>query len=143
MTGQALGLIEAVGLPAAVAAADAAVKAANVKLLGYELTKGGGLVIIKLEGDVGAIKAAVDAGAAEAKRVHGVWAVHVIPRPAGDTNKMLLADLNVPADAEKPLEESAAQTADKAEDNAIEKPVENLAAGSPDTGGKKNKSKNN
>ncbi|GAB4258976.1 BMC domain-containing protein [Thermincola ferriacetica] len=92
MIRQALGLIEAVGMPAAIAAADAAAKAANIRLLGYELTKGGGLVTVKLEGDVAAVKAAVEAGAAEARRVHDVRSVHVIPRPAGDTGKMVLAE---------------------------------------------------
>jgi ethanolamine utilization protein EutM len=81
MVKDALGLIETVGLVAAVEAADAAVKAANIKLLGYELTRGGGLVAVKLQGDVGAIKAAVDAGANAAGKVGTVWATHVIPRP--------------------------------------------------------------
>lgn len=92
MKGEALGLIEAIGLPAAIAAADTAAKAANIQLLGYELTKGGGLVTVKLIGDVAAVKAAVDAGAAEAKRVHVVWAVHVIPRPASGVEAMVIAE---------------------------------------------------
>ena len=66
MTQQALGLIETVGLPVAIEAADAALKAANVTLIGYEKTKGGGLIVVKLRGDVGAIKAAVEAGVASA-----------------------------------------------------------------------------
>ena len=81
MVKNALGLIEVVGLAAGMEAADAAVKAANVELLGYELTKGGGLVVIKLIGDVGAVKAAVDAGAAAASKVNKVYGKHVIPRP--------------------------------------------------------------
>lgn len=81
MVKDALGLIETVGLVAAVEAADAAVKAANIGLLGYELTRGGGMVTVKLQGDVGAIKAAVDAGANAAGKVGTVWATHVIPRP--------------------------------------------------------------
>lgn len=78
---KALGLIETVGLVAAIEAADAGVKAANVKLLGYELAKGGGLTTVKFTGDVGAVKAAVEAGKAAAERIGKVYAVHVIPRP--------------------------------------------------------------
>lgn len=78
---KALGLIETVGLVAAIEAADAGVKAANVKLIGYELAKGGGLTTVKFTGDVGAVKAAVEAGKAAAERVGKVYAVHVIPRP--------------------------------------------------------------
>ncbi|MCV5695846.1 BMC domain-containing protein, partial [Escherichia coli] len=58
MSGKSLGLIETVGMSAAVEAADAAMKSANVSLVGYELTKGGGMVTVKLEGEVGAINAA-------------------------------------------------------------------------------------
>ncbi|MGB9975668.1 BMC domain-containing protein [Thermovenabulum sp.] len=78
---KALGLIETVGLVAAIEAADAGVKAANVKLIGYELARGGGLTTVKFTGDVGAVKAAVEAGKAAAERVGKVYAVHVIPRP--------------------------------------------------------------
>ncbi len=81
MVKKAIGLIETIGLVAAVEAADAAVKAANIELLGYELTRGGGMVVVKLLGDVGAVKAAVDAGAGAAGKVGTVWATHVIPRP--------------------------------------------------------------
>ena len=68
MVRQALGMIEAVGLPVAITAADAAVKSANVKLVGYELAKGSGMILIKVVGDVGAVKAAVEAGSAAAAR---------------------------------------------------------------------------
>ena len=84
-----LGLIEVVGLVGAVEAGDTAVKAANVRLLGYELTKGGGMVTVKIEGEVSAVKAAVDAGAAAAERVGTVQSIHVIPRPHADTEKLL------------------------------------------------------
>lgn len=77
----ALGLIEVVGLAAGLEAADAAMKAANVSLIGYELTKGGGMVVIKIAGDVGAVKAAIDAGTAAASKIGTVFASHVIPRP--------------------------------------------------------------
>lgn len=81
MNQQALGLIETIGLVAAIEAADAAVKAANVVLIGYEKTRGGGMVLIKVRGDVGAVKAAVDAGVAAAGAVNKVVSHHVIPRP--------------------------------------------------------------
>ncbi len=81
MATRALGLIETVGLVAAVEAADAMAKAANVEMVGYELTQGGGMVVVKIRGDVGAVKAAVSAGVAAASRVGKVVSSHVIPRP--------------------------------------------------------------
>lgn len=86
---QALGLIETIGLVSAIEAADAAVKAANITLLGYENTKGGGKITVKLVGDVGAVKAAVDAGAAAARRVGQVYACHVIPRPHDEIEALI------------------------------------------------------
>ena len=76
----ALGMVETKGLVGAVEAADAMVKAANVSLLGSEYV-GGGYVTVMVRGDVGAVKAATDAGAAAAKRVGELVSVHVIPRP--------------------------------------------------------------
>lgn len=84
----ALGLIETKGMVAAVEAADAMVKAANVVLTGSEFI-GGGLVTVMVRGDVGAVKAAVDAGAAAAKRVGELVSVHVIPRPHTDIEAIL------------------------------------------------------
>ena len=78
--GVALGLVETVGLAAAIEAADAMVKAANVSLVTRQ-QPGGGLITIIVRGDVGATKAAVDAGAAAASRVGRVVSAHVIPRP--------------------------------------------------------------
>lgn len=77
----ALGLIETIGLAAAIEAADAAVKSANVTLIGYENTKGSGKITVKLTGNVGAVKAAVSAGAAAASRVGQVYGQQVIARP--------------------------------------------------------------
>ncbi|QDK17989.1 BMC domain-containing protein [Leclercia adecarboxylata] len=82
MSGQSLGLIETVGMAAAVEAADAAMKSANVSLVGYELTKGGGMVTVKLEGEIGAINAAVAAAISAAGRVGSVYAHKVIARTA-------------------------------------------------------------
>lgn len=87
--GKALGLIETLGLTGAIEAADAAVKAANVELLNYELTQGSGLVVVKIQGDVGAVKAAVSAGEAAASKVGKVWATHVIARPHEGTEYMV------------------------------------------------------
>ena len=79
----ALGLIETKGLTALIEASDAMVKAARVELVGYKQI-GGGLVTAMVRGDVAACKAATDAGAAAAKRVGELVAVHVIPRPHSD-----------------------------------------------------------
>src|SRR5512146_190418 len=84
----ALGMVETHGLVAAVEAADAMVKAANVVLIGSEYV-GGGYVTVMVRGDVGAVKAATDAGAAAAKRVGEVVSVHVIPRPHSDVEMIL------------------------------------------------------
>ncbi|MXF49037.1 BMC domain-containing protein [Raoultella sp. Lac2] len=89
MSGQSLGLIETVGLTAAVEAADAAIKSANVELVGYELTKGGGLVTIKLTGEVGAMNAAVSAGVAAASRVGQVYAWKVIARTVAGIDSLV------------------------------------------------------
>ncbi len=85
---QALGMVETKGLVGAVEAADAMVKAANVTLVGKELV-GGGLVTVFVRGDVGAVKAATDAGAAAAQRVGELLSVHVIPRPDGMVESIL------------------------------------------------------
>jgi ethanolamine utilization protein EutM len=87
-SGEALGLIETRGWVAMIEAADAMVKAANVSLVGMEKI-GSGLVTVLVRGDVGAVKAATDAGAAAAQRVGEVVSVHVIPRPHSDTETLL------------------------------------------------------
>ncbi len=89
---QALGMIETKGLVGSVEAADAMVKAANVTLTGKVLV-GGGLVTVMVRGDVGAVKAAVDAGAAAAERVGELISIHVIPRPHADV-EMILPHVN-------------------------------------------------
>ncbi|WP_235837310.1 BMC domain-containing protein [Carboxydothermus islandicus] len=92
MMGEALGLIETKGLVAAIEAADAMVKAANVTIVGYEKI-GFGLVTIMVRGDVGAVKAATDAGAAAAQKVGELVAVHVIPRPHAEVETQILAKI--------------------------------------------------
>ena len=84
----ALGLIETKGLVGAIEAADAMVKAANVRLMDKVLV-GGGLVTVMVRGDVGAVKAATDAGAAAAQRVGELISVHVIPRPHAEVESIL------------------------------------------------------
>ncbi|RKU21825.1 ethanolamine utilization protein EutM [Candidatus Poribacteria bacterium] len=88
MTGDALGLVETRGLVGSIEAADTMVKAANVQLLGYEQV-GGGYVTVMVRGDVGAVKAATDAGAEAAARVGEVVSVHVIPRPHAEVETLL------------------------------------------------------
>ncbi|WP_294065226.1 ethanolamine utilization microcompartment protein EutM [uncultured Fusobacterium sp.] len=84
----ALGMIETKGLIGSIEAADAMVKAANVYLVGKEYI-GGGLVTVMVRGDVGAVKAATDAGAAAAQRVGELISVHVIPRPHSEVEGIL------------------------------------------------------
>lgn len=88
MEQQALGMVETRGLVAAIEAADAMAKAANVVLVGTEKI-GSGLVTVMVRGDVGAVKAATEVGASAAQRLGEVVAVHVIPRPHGDVEKIL------------------------------------------------------
>ncbi|HJC00299.1 MULTISPECIES: ethanolamine utilization microcompartment protein EutM [Oscillospiraceae] len=88
MQQEALGMVETKGLVGAIEAADAMVKSANVSLVGYEKI-GSGLVTVMVRGDVGAVKASTDAGAAAAQKVGEVVSVHVIPRPHTDVEKIL------------------------------------------------------
>ena len=88
MTMEALGMVETKGLVGAIEAADAMVKAANVVLVGKEYI-GAGYVTVHVRGDVGAVKAATDAGAAAARRVGELVSVHVIPRPHDEVEKIL------------------------------------------------------
>ena len=85
---QALGMIETKGLVGSIEAADAMVKAANVSLIG-KVHVGGGLVTVMVRGDVGAVKAAVESGAAAASKLGEIIATHVIPRPHADVEKIL------------------------------------------------------
>jgi len=88
MEQKALGMIETRGLVGAIEAADAMVKAANVEMIGKEMI-GSGLVTVMVRGDVGAVKAATEAGAAAAKRVGEVVSIHVIPRPHDEVEAIL------------------------------------------------------
>jgi len=88
MSLEALGMVETKGLIGSVEAADAMVKAANVVLIGKEYI-GAGYVTVMVRGDVGAVKAATDAGATAARRVGELVSVHVIPRPHAEVEKIL------------------------------------------------------
>lgn len=88
MAQQALGMVETRGLTAAIEAADAMIKAAEVTLVGTEKI-GSGLVTVMVRGDVGAVNAATEAGSAAASRLGELVAVHVIPRPHNDVEKIL------------------------------------------------------
>lgn len=102
MVKQALGMIETKGLIGSIEAADAMVKVADVTLIGKEQI-GSGLVTVMVRGDVGAVKAAVDAGAAAAKRVGDLYGVHVIPRPHDDVESILpQTKKEAKAEAKKP-----------------------------------------
>ena len=108
---KALGMIETRGLVAAIEAADAMVKAANVTLTNKEHV-GGGLVTVMVRGDVGAVKAATDAGAAAAERVGELVSVHVIARPHGELEEILepeapAAQPDPPTSPEQPVQEPA------------------------------------
>ena len=86
--GEALGMIETKGLVGAIEAADAMTKSANVELIGYEKI-GSGLVTVMVRGDVGTVKASVDAGAVAAEKVGEIVSKHVIPRPHTDVERIL------------------------------------------------------
>ena len=95
MANDALGMIETRGLVAAIEAADAMVKAANVVLIGYTYI-GAAYVTVMVRGDVGSVKAATDAGAAAARRLGELVSVHVIPRPHPDMEKILPGGGRIP-----------------------------------------------
>lgn len=110
MSRTAIGMVETVGLLAAYEAADVAVKSANVKLIGYEKSSGG-MVVIKLSGDIGAVKSAVDAAVAAASKLGKVFSSHVIPRPHQDVHKkMIFTDDTVGYQKDKKPEEKVKKT---------------------------------
>lgn len=139
---EALGTVEVIGLCAGFEAADVAVKTANVELIGYELAKGGGLVTIKVMGQVGAVNSAVAAAAAAASRITRVVSTLVIPRPSPQIEMLVYNKTTVgynppapkaaPKKAAEPKEEAAADA--KAEPKAAakdEKPAPKKAPAKP------------
>lgn len=129
----ALGMIETRGLVASIEAADAMVKAASVTLIS-KTHVGGGLVTVMVEGDVGAVKAATDAGAAAAERVGELISVHVIPRPAADVAHILdrrpepkpEPEPEPPAPEPEPEPEEAAHTEEMKEEQPEETHAEKI-----------------
>jgi microcompartment protein CcmL/EutN len=116
MSRTAIGMVETVGLLAAYEAADVAVKSANVKLIGYEISRGG-MVVIKFSGDIGAVKSAVDAAAAAASRLGKVFSSHVIPRPHQDIDKkMIFTDDTVGYKKDKILAENVEKTSEESKE---------------------------
>lgn len=113
-----LGLIEVVGLVGAIEAADVAAKAANVKVLDYELTRGGGLVTVKIVGEVSAVKAAVDAAVNAARKLTQVISFIVISRPSEEIKKIIM----------NKKEESVKQEQVIKEDIKNEEPIEKKAS---------------
>lgn len=132
--GQALGMIEARGFVAAIEAADAMVKAANVRVIRQERA-GAGLVTILVQGDVGAVKAACDAGAAACRRIGTLVSAHVIPRPHQDVDQGLINP--PPSSPEKPgkgggaVEEKAAPARTAKGAKAAGKPAAKKAPAKP------------
>ena len=129
----ALGKIETLGLVGAVEAADTMVKAANVRLIGAEYI-GGGYVTAMVRGDVGAVKAATDAGAAAAQRVGTLVSVHVIPRPHPDVEFILPQPPEAPAEAPPSPPEVPPEAPPEAPPKAP--PKEALARPAPEAAGK-------
>ena len=120
-----LGLIEVVGLVGAIEAADTAVKAANVRVIDYELTKGGGMVTVKIEGEVSAVTAALDAAVMAAERLTTVVSQLVIARPSEEVAKMVEVEELVPEEETAPVvEEKVPEVIEKAEEKPVEEVVE-------------------
>lgn len=109
---EALGTVEVVGLVAGVEAADVACKTADVKLVGYELAKGGGFVTIKVLGQVGAVNAAVAAAAEAASKISRVVSKLVIPRPSDQIEPLVFNSMTVGHTADTPSEGSAKEADD-------------------------------
>jgi len=102
MSNLSLGTIEVYGLPAAVEAADVALKTANVTLIGYETTDGMGMVAVKIEGQVSAVQSAIAAARAASSKVTKVFATSVIPRPSTQLEPVVLTDVTVGLEAPAP-----------------------------------------
>ncbi len=110
---EALGLIETVGMAAAIEAADTCVKSANVELIGYELTRGQGMVTVKIKGDVGAVKAGIEAAKISAAKVSRVVSTLVIPRPAQGIEGIIESNSTVGIIKEKDNEEETVKSEEK------------------------------
>lgn len=112
MSQLAIGIIETIGLAAAIEAADVCLKSANVSLIGYELTRGNGMTVVKIEGNVGAVKAAIEAASVAVNKVSKVYSQKVIPRPSDsieflvrNENTVGYENLNIISDEVEEIEE--------------------------------------
>ena len=105
MSQLAIGMIETVGLAAGIEVADVCLKSANVTLIGYELTKGNGMTVVKIEGNVGAVKAAIEAATVAANKVSKVFSTKVIPRPSEGIDFLMRNCDTVGYESEKAVEE--------------------------------------
>ena len=119
---KALGIIETYGLTCAVEAADTATKAANVELIGYELARGSGLTTVKVLGDVGSVKAAMNAANASVSKIGKVVAVHVIPRPHDDIDILMKWENFLSDNCKK---QNNAENKQKPDDNKSEEKLQN------------------
>lgn len=95
MSQLSIGIIETIGLAAAIEAADVCLKSANVTLIGYELTRGNGMTVVKIEGNVGAVKAAIEAASVAINKVSKVYSKKVIPRPSDSIDPLIRNDNTV------------------------------------------------
>jgi len=121
MSKQSLGQIETVGLAAAIEAADAALKSANVDLIGYELSQGGGMAVVKVAGEIGSVQAAVAAASVAAAKVNSVFSTKVIARPAAaiaglTVNRQTVGTASQLAESKETVVEAAFQTPEKVSD---------------------------
>ncbi len=138
---QALGLIETVGLAAAYEAADTAVKTACVELIGYELSKGDGMVTVKIAGNVGAVQAGIKAAQLSASLVSKVFSVQVIPRPSRSLDAMVFTKETVLYTDEPDEPAQVEQTEEQlpllevAEEEAEDQPAESESEDQPAAGG--------
>ena len=131
MSKQSLGLIETVGLAAAIEAADAALKSANVGLIGYELSQGGGMAVVKVAGEIGSVQAAVAAASAAASNVNAVFSTKVIARPADGIAGLTVNGQTVGAASRM---KQGAEPAEEIASQAPEKVLEAAAADQSTTG---------
>ena len=143
---EALGLIEVVGLVGAIEVADTASKAADVKVIGYELTKGSGMVLVKIVGGVSAVKSAVDAASIAAERVSQVVSKHVIARPSDELDKIINvekenSDEKLEEKEELVTEEVTEEVVENNENNEVNEILEEIKEIQVVKGNKKHKNK--
>lgn len=136
MSQLAIGFIETIGLAAAIEAADVCVKSANVTLIGYEFTKGNGMAVVKVEGNVGAVKAAITAAAVSVGSMNKLYGYKVMPRPSDgidmlirNNNTVGYEDESAPVQEEAPVEEisgnpSVEEEPEQSTENIEETPIE-------------------